>query len=101
MPYQNLRLVAELTPQEETELVALEASIRNIHLLATVDAENAKRAAKSIRSIRMEAQRGLDALRSLRPCELNACERRGYLVQFEIYTRTLAAVNKVQPARPI
>lgn len=101
MTLQSRRLVAELTPQEEVEIAALEASIRNIHRLATVDSDNAQRAAKSIRSIRMEAERGLEVLRRLDVSVLNADDQRDYLVQFETFTRTIAATNRVQPARPM
>ena len=101
MPMQNPRLVAELTTQEEAEIVALEASIRNIHWLATVDDDNARRAAKSITSIRMEAQRGLELLRGVDVGNLDAHDRRDYMVQVETFTRTIAATNKVQPTRPM
>ena len=101
MTQQNARLVAELTAQEEAEIVALEASIRNIHLLATMDSESARRAAKSIISIRKEAERGLETLRAVDVGELDARNQRDYLVQVETFDRTLAAVNKVQPSRPM
>jgi hypothetical protein len=101
MPEQNPRLVAELTVQEEVELRALEASIWNIHRLVTVDSENARRAAKSIISIRKEAERGLETLRAVNLCELDDRNQRDYLLQVEIFTRTLAAVNKAQPQRPM
>ena len=99
MPEQNPRLVAELTLQEEVELLALEASIWNIHKLATVDSENARRAAKSIISIRKEAERGLETLRTVNLGELDDRNQRDYLLQVETFTRTLAAVNKAQPQR--
>ncbi len=86
MPEQNPRLVAELTLQEEVELRALEASIWNIQKLATVDPENARRAAKSIISIRREAERGLETLRAVNLGELDARNQRDYLLQIEIFT---------------
>ncbi len=101
MPEQNPRLVAELTIQEEVELRALEASIWSIHKLATADSVNARRAAKSIVSIRREAERGLETLRAVNLGELDAHNQRDYLLQIETFTRTLAAVNKVQPQRPM
>ena len=101
MPEQNPRLIAELTLQEEVELRALEASIWNVHKLAAIDPENARRAARSIISIRREAERGLETLRAVNLGELDAHNQRDYLLQVEIFTRTLAAVNKVQPQRPM
>ncbi|EYD76046.1 hypothetical protein Rumeso_02475 [Rubellimicrobium mesophilum DSM 19309] len=101
MTQQHARLVAELTAQEEAEIVALEASIRNIHWLTTSDAESARRAAKSIRSSRMEAERGLETLRAVNIGTLDASNQRDYLVQVETFTRTLAAVNRAQPLRPM
>ena len=98
---QNPRLVAELTTQEEAEIVALEASIRNIHWLSTVDDDNARRAAKSITSIRMEAQRGLELLRGVDVSNLDAGDRRDYMLQVETFTRTIAAANRVRPSRPM
>ena len=65
MTQQNPCLVAELTLAEEVEIKAMEASIRNIHQLATVDLENARSAAMAINSIRQEAKRGLEALRTV------------------------------------
>ena len=101
MANHNVRLVAELTPQEEAEIAALEASIRNIHRLATLDADNARCAARSIRCIRTEAERAIETLRAVNVRELDARNQRDYLIQVETFTRTLAAVNKAQPLRPM
>src|SRR3712207_4931463 len=101
MTEQNHRLVAELTAQEEVELRALEASIWTIHKLATADSVSARRAAKSIVSIRREAERGLETLRAVNLDELDARNQRDHLLQVETFSRTLAAVNKTRPQRPM
>ena len=98
---QQKPLVAELTAQEEAAMAALEASIRNIHQLGTVNPEEAKRIARTINYIRREARAGLRTLLALNVGELDADDRRDYVVQFEAFTRTLAAANKVQPSRPM
>ena len=101
MTKQNPRLVGELTAQEEAEIVALEASIRDIHQLATMNPEDARRAAKAINSIRNEAARGLQTLLAVDVDGLDAYHRRDYLVQVETFSRTLAAANKVPSSRPV
>ncbi len=101
MTVQNLRLVAELTAQEEAEMLAIEATIRSIHQLDTATEEDARRVAKTIRSIRDQAERNIKALLATDVGKLNPEEQREHLVQLEMFSRTLAAANKMPPSRPI
>ena len=99
MRNRNVCLVAQLTAEEEAQILTIEALMHQVHKRARLSPEHSELAAKMISKIRKEAEDSLRMLRTLNVAQLGPKDQREYLVYLERFTRTIAAANQGTSSR--